>query len=100
MARVAAGLQACLCIVLALAAGCTGAPSPDQRTVGATPQLVTRERLEMGSSLQITAWTVDEPGAVGAFEAVFAEFDRLDRMMSVWKEGSEIERLNRNAGVA
>jgi thiamine biosynthesis lipoprotein len=54
----------------------------------------------MGSSLQLTAWTADEPGAVSAFEAVFAEFDRLDRMMSVWKEGSEIERLNRSAGVA
>ena len=53
----------------------------------------------MGSSLQLSAWTRDESGAVAAFEAVFAEFERLDRLMSVWQEGSEIERLNRAAGV-
>ena len=52
----------------------------------------------MGSLLQLTAWTRDEPGAVAAFEAVFAEFDRLDRLMSVWKEGSDVTRLNAAAG--
>jgi thiamine biosynthesis lipoprotein len=60
--------------------------------------LVTRERLEMGSSLQLSAWTADEAGAVAAFEAVFAEFERLDRMMSVWHPDSDVERLNRAAG--
>jgi thiamine biosynthesis lipoprotein len=54
----------------------------------------------MGSLLQLTAWTRDEPAAVAAFEAVFAEFDRLDRLMSVWKEGSDITRLNAAAGQA
>ena len=54
----------------------------------------------MGSPLQLTAWTRDEPGAVAAFEAVFAEFDRLDRLMSVWKEGSDVTRLNAAAGQA
>ena len=33
-----------------------------------------------------------------AFDAVFDEFDRLDALMSVWKEGSDIEQLNRAAG--
>ena len=37
-------------------------------------------------------------GHSAAFEAAFDEFDRLDALMSVWKEGSEIERLNRAAG--
>jgi len=54
----------------------------------------------MGSLLQLTAWTRGEPGAVAAFEAVFAEFDRLDRLMSVWKEGSDVTRLNAAAGQA
>jgi thiamine biosynthesis lipoprotein len=52
----------------------------------------------MGSELKLTAWTADEPGAAAAFQDVFDEFDRLDRMMSVWKPESEIVRLNAAAG--
>ena len=52
----------------------------------------------MGSEVHLTAWTADERAATAAFEAVFDEFDRLDALMSVWKEGSDIERLNRAAG--
>ena len=52
----------------------------------------------MGSSLQVSLWTADDAGAAAAFDAVFAEFDRLDRLMSVWKEGSDVQRLNMAAG--
>jgi thiamine biosynthesis lipoprotein len=57
-----------------------------------------RSRLAMGSELRLTGWTADEPEALAAFDAAFAEFDRLDALMSVWKETSEIQRLNRAAG--
>jgi thiamine biosynthesis lipoprotein len=53
----------------------------------------------MGSELRVTAWTADEARARGAFDLVFAEFDRLDALMSVWREGSDIERLNNAAGL-
>ena len=36
----------------------------------------------------------DEAAAVSAFEEVFAEFERLDALMSVWREGSDVLRLN------
>ena len=52
----------------------------------------------MGSELRLTAWTDDEPAALAAFEEVFREFDRLDALMSVWREGSDIVRLNAAAG--
>jgi thiamine biosynthesis lipoprotein len=52
----------------------------------------------MGSSLTIMAWTADEDAANRAFDAVFAEFDRLDRLMSVWKPESDISKLNAAAG--
>ncbi len=52
----------------------------------------------MGSDLRLSAWTADESRAVAAFNAVFAEFDRLEALMSVWREGSDIERLNAAAG--
>ena len=52
----------------------------------------------MGSELRLTAWTADEAGGLSAFDAVFAEFDRLDALMSTWRPGSDVERLNAAAG--
>ena len=60
--------------------------------------LVDRTHLTMGSELRVTAWTTDAARANEALEAVFGEFDRLDAMLSVWKEGSDIVRLNAAAG--
>jgi thiamine biosynthesis lipoprotein len=84
-------------VVLACAAvlgGCSAGTEP-QPTQAA---IVERSRVSMGSEVHLTAWTADERAALSAFEAVFDEFDRLDALMSVWKEGSDIERLNRAAG--
>ena len=52
----------------------------------------------MGSEVRLTAWTADEQQAVAAFEATFAEFDRLDRLMSVWAADSDVSRINAAAG--
>ena len=38
------------------------------------------------------------PAAKSAFDAVFREFDRLDALMSVWKPGSDVLRINEAAG--
>ena len=62
------------------------------------PHLVERARAAMGSELRLTAWTTDEAAAVAAFDAVFAEFERLEALMSVWRPGSDILRLNAAAG--
>ena len=52
----------------------------------------------MGADVRITAWTADENAALAAFDAVFAEFERLESIMSVWRDGSEVQRLNAAAG--
>lgn len=78
----------------AVSSGCSR-ESPSQ---AAPAEIVERSRVSMGSEVHLTAWTSDERAATAAFEAVFDEFDRLDGLMSVWKEGSDIERLNRAAG--
>ncbi len=78
--------------LIVLAASCR-APSS-----AVAEHLVERAALAMGSELRLTAWTSDEPTAVDAFATVFAEFDRLDRLMSVWKPESDIVRLNAAAG--
>ena len=52
----------------------------------------------MGSSLKLKAWTTDETAARKTFDRVFAEFDRLENLLSVWREGSDVLRLNAAAG--
>jgi thiamine biosynthesis lipoprotein len=54
--------------------------------------------MSMGSEIRVAAWTADETGTDAACREVFAEFDRLDTMMSVWRAGSDIVRLNAAAG--
>src|SRR5687767_4266121 len=54
----------------------------------------------MGSQLTLAAWTTDEARAIEAFEHVFREFDRLESLLSIWKDGSDVVRINRNAGIS
>jgi thiamine biosynthesis lipoprotein len=81
-------------VLLVSAAIACGEPVPDPPTARAVQTSYTT----MGSSLQLTAWTNDPEAAGAAFEEVFREFDRLDGLMSVWREGSDIVRLNGAAG--
>jgi len=72
---------------------------------GSTPnvdgeELAERVGLAMGSKLALQAFTSDPGQAASAFEAVFAEFDRLDRLLSVWKPGSDVLNVNAAAGVS
>lgn len=92
----------------ALVAGLAVGASACNRSTPAEPEhtpavsheahLVARSGLAMGSSLTLMAWTADEDGANAAFDAVFAEFNRLDQLLSVWKDGSDVVRLNAAAG--
>jgi thiamine biosynthesis lipoprotein len=79
----------CLC---AFASACAE-PSPPQR-------IVERERLSMGTLLKVGVWTTDEARAVDAIEHVFREFDRLEALLSNWKNDSDVTRLNSQAGIA
>ena len=54
--------------------------------------------MAMGSDLHVTVWTADEAGAASAAEAAFREFDRLEALMTVWRDTSDIQRLNLAAG--
>jgi thiamine biosynthesis lipoprotein len=80
-----------LCLVIVIACGTATAPRTNA-------SLVERSHVSMGSAVNLSAWTADEASVVTAFEKVFAEFDRLDALMSVWKEGSDVLRINDAAG--
>ena len=80
-----------LLVILAVACASCAAPPPGRH-------LVERSRLAMGSQLRLAAWTADEPSAVAAFEQVFREFDRLEALLSIWKPGRDVVRINEAAG--
>ena len=75
-----------------LAAACCAPPA------NPAAALVERARLEMGSELRLTAWTNNEPLAISAFEEVFHEFDRLDHLLTTWRDDSDVQRVNAAAG--
>lgn len=52
----------------------------------------------MGSQLRVLVWTTSEATAAAAIEQVFREFDRLELLLSVWKPGSDVVRINDAAG--
>ena len=64
------------------------------------PQLIERSLVSMGSSLKVSIWTTDESTAVAAADRVSREFDRLESLLSIWKDGSDVVRLNAAAGRA
>jgi thiamine biosynthesis lipoprotein len=89
-------------IPLALCIACAPASSSKsgEREGGdRAARVVTASRLSMGSTLTLTAWTADESAAKRAFDEVFAEFTRLEQLMSTWIPGSDVSRVNRDAGV-
>jgi FAD:protein FMN transferase len=52
----------------------------------------------MGTIVQLTFWTDDEPAAAQAAEAVFTEMKRLDALMTTWTPDSEVSKINAAAG--
>jgi FAD:protein FMN transferase len=65
---------------------------------GSPPHLVEAAAAAMGSDLRLTAWTGDDGAARAAFDAATREFERLDALMSVWRPGSDVLRINDAAG--
>ncbi len=82
-------------VAVALAAMACAPPVSDPASSAVAPSaLIEERRLAMGSELHLRASTTDEPRVRAAFAAVFAEFERLEGLLSVWREGSDVSRLN------
>ncbi|MFQ5586618.1 MAG: FAD:protein FMN transferase [Thermodesulfobacteriota bacterium] len=60
--------------------------------------MVTEQRVVMGTKLEMTISVDNEVKAERAFDAVEAEFKRIENEMSEWREGSLVSLINRNAG--
>ncbi len=62
--------------------------------------LMSRAKSQMGTEVRFSALSDDEAATERAFAAGFAEIDRLEKMMTTWREDSEISRVNQQAGIA
>ena len=60
--------------------------------------MIERERLQMGTRFHIQLVTGDDAAANAALDAAFAEVDRVEALLSEWRESSEISAVNRAAG--
>jgi thiamine biosynthesis lipoprotein len=78
-------------VVIAVAVLAIGCAAPQ-------PQLISRAHQTMGTEVRLTVWTADDGAAYDGFAAAFAVFDRLDHLLSVWKPGSDVQRINAAAG--
>jgi thiamine biosynthesis lipoprotein len=84
-------MRVCVIVSLLIVAACAREP--------VTPaHAVEREHLTMGSLLKVSAWTTDDAGTLETFEHLFREFDRLDAMLTTWKNDSDVSRINAAAG--
>jgi thiamine biosynthesis lipoprotein len=116
----AALAAAAAAVALASLAGCGesgGAPAPGSPPAGSAagsaapaapapaapaaprPHKVERHGKAMGTSVSVYFWTEDDAKATQAAEAVFAEMQRLDRVMTTWLPDSEVSKVNAAAGV-
>jgi len=91
-------------VVLALAgllAACArpaAPPAPEATTPTRQPPELRVSRLALGTLVEIVVRDPDPAHGRAAIEAGFAEIERLEGLLSEWRESSEISRLNRAAG--
>jgi thiamine biosynthesis lipoprotein len=64
----------------------------------ARAEWITQTENIMGTRCSVELWSEDRQKGEAAIASVFADMHRIDRLMSTWKEDTEISRVNREAG--
>ena len=82
---------------LVVALVCLGAVAHADAPTAKKKQKWPYSHKSMGTIVNVTIYTDDEAGAAKGAKAVFDEIDRLDDLMTTWRD-SEIYRINENAG--
>lgn len=62
-------------------------------------ELLEERRIQMGTTVQIKLLARDEAAGRSSLAAAFAEIDRVEALMSTYQPDSELQRLNRSAGL-
>ncbi|HVK73250.1 MAG TPA: FAD:protein FMN transferase [Kofleriaceae bacterium] len=92
------GAALAIALAAALAVEVAAAPASAEPAAAPVPQKLVHTDSAMGTVVQLTIWSDDEEAAARAAQAVFAEFRRLDEMMTTWTPDSEVSRINAAAG--
>ena len=58
---------------------------------------ISDDRAMMGTAVSVHLWSDDAEAGRLALEEVFQEAERIDRLMSTYKDESEISKINREA---
>jgi FAD:protein FMN transferase len=66
---------------------------------GVEPHIVARAGEAMGTVVEIKVWSADDARARAAIGEAFDEIARIERLMTTWRDDSDISRLNAAAGV-
>jgi FAD:protein FMN transferase len=64
----------------------------------ARAEWITRDEAIMGTRCAVELWSEDHAQGEAAITSVFDDMRRIDRLMSTWKEDTEISLVNREAG--
>src|SRR5688572_25321631 len=63
----------------------------------ARAEWITRSEAIMGTRCSVELWSEDRARGEAAIASVFDDMRRIDRLMSTWKEDTEISLVNREA---
>jgi thiamine biosynthesis lipoprotein len=64
-------------------------------TIPVRAEWLTESQAIMGTRCSVELWSEDKAKGQAAIASVFADMHRIDRLMSTWKEDTEISRVNR-----
>jgi thiamine biosynthesis lipoprotein len=67
-------------------------------TSTARAEWMTESQPIMGTRCSVELWSEDKAAGAAAMASVFDDMRRIDRLMSTWKEDTEMSRVNREAG--
>jgi thiamine biosynthesis lipoprotein len=87
---------ACLLLLSALVTACGPGDGRDSTDSGVGP--IGQKRPAMGTFFEIQVYGVDRSAATRAIDAAFDEIERVEALLSEWRETSEISAVNREAG--
>ncbi|MBI5509263.1 MAG: FAD:protein FMN transferase [Deltaproteobacteria bacterium] len=63
-----------------------------------TDSVTVRRQERMSTYVTVSVAAPESPATLAAIDAAFAELDRLEALLSEWKDASDISNLNRHAG--
>lgn len=90
-------LLAVLAVLAVLALVACAGPRGDEAP---RPLLLRDARSKMGAPFEIQLVATDEASGRAAIDAAYDEIDRVEALISEWRESSEISEVNRRAGDA